>query len=337
MSVRWEDLDARARGLGTHLLGRQKLEELAQAADLAELAVDLERAGYTPGPAARGSPAALEAAVRRGAAARLRVLIRWAGERVRLLAALFEDEDRRSLRALLRGAVAGAPPESRLAGLLPTPELPERALRELARQPTPAAVADLLTAWGNPYGPPLREEASRPHPDLFHLESLLGREYAGRAVAASREGGRELSLFVREGIDLENAASALLLAGAGADVDPASCFLPGGRLLSVEPFLAAATAGDRREAARRLAHAFRRTPYAEVFRRRHPETGSLEAGLLAARLRKQAEAARRRPLGPAPLLAYLLRLRAEVMDLRRLLWGVALGAPRERLIEELVT
>jgi vacuolar-type H+-ATPase subunit C/Vma6 len=43
------------------------------------------------------------------------------------------------------------------------------------------------------------------------------------------------------------------------------------------------------------------------------------------------------PLGPAPLLAYALRLRAEMIDLRRIIWGVALAVPRAALTRDLVT
>ena len=148
MKARWEDLATRARGLATHLLGRADLDGLARAESLDALADVLRARGFLPagGPA---TPGALELAVRRMAGARLAVLAAWGHARNTLLAVVFEDEDRRSLRALLRGAVRAAPPEERLAGLIPTPGLPERALAELAGQPTPGAIAALLTAWGS--------------------------------------------------------------------------------------------------------------------------------------------------------------------------------------------
>jgi len=39
----------------------------------------------------------------------------------------------------------------------------------------------------------------------------------------------------------------------------------------------------------------------------------------------------------APLLGYALRLRAEALDVRWLVWGISLGAPGETLVEGLVT
>jgi vacuolar-type H+-ATPase subunit C/Vma6 len=332
--VEWSDLDARARGLATRLLGRKRLEALARAADLDAAAAELARRGLIPLPIGGASPATLEEELRRTAAARLRTLSRWCGERSGALAALHEEESRRSLRALLRGAAAGAPPERRLAGLIPTPELPERALRELARQPTPAAVALLLAAWGSAYGPPLLAEAGRAQPDLLAVETALARAFAARLLRAARQGGKELAARVRETIDLENAAAALLLAGAGGDARAEASFLPGGDRLSREGFLAAAAAPDRSEAALRLARAFRGTPFAAVLTE---GPAALEAEILRIRLRTLAAAARRQPLGPSPFLLYLLRLRAELADLRKILWGIALGVPRERLARELVT
>jgi vacuolar-type H+-ATPase subunit C/Vma6 len=333
--VVWDDLNARARGLSVHLLTRGQIATLAESADLADLAAALERLGFAcpPPPTA----AALDLGLRRKAAAFLRILSRWCGRRKPALAAVFEDEDRRSLRALLRGAVAGAPAEQRLAGLVPTPELPERALRELARQPSAAAVADLLAVWGNPYGAAIREEASRPYPDLFRLETALNRCFAERAAAAARRGGRELAAYVRLAIDLENAVSALFLADAGPDVPPEAGFLEGGERLSRQEFAAAAGTASRAAAGRRLARSFAGTPFAAVFARPREGVERLEAEILAARLRQQAAAARRRPLGPAPLLSFLLRLRAELIDLRRVVWGTVLGLPRRRLVEGLVT
>ena len=132
-------------------------------------------------------------AVRRKAAARMRLLARWAGGRDAVLAVVFEEEDRRSLRALLRGAVQGARAEERLEDLIPTPLLPERALAELARQARPAAIAALLTAWQNPYGPALLQQAGvllhgrvRPHAWVHR------RRDEGRAAVRGRRLRRAL-------------------------------------------------------------------------------------------------------------------------------------------------
>ncbi len=340
MKPTWEDVNARARGLATHLLSRGELDALAQVPDLATLAEELRRRGYLVGEdGAPVSPAALDLALRREAAARLRVLMRWCGPRAVVLTVLFEDEDRRSLRAILRGAVQGAPPEERLAGLVPTPTLPERALGELARQQTPGAMAALLTAWRNPYGSALLPDAAAAHPDLFKLEVLLNRTFAARALRASRRAGPSgvLADYVRQVIDLENASAALVLAAEGKDVTPKEAFLPGGRRVSIEVFEVAAATGDLAEGARRLAAAFEGSPLAEAFRRYPRDPIKLEDAVLRIQIRELTQVMRRTPLGPATVLAYALRLRAQVLDLRRIIWGVALAAPRGAIVQELVT
>lgn len=333
MSLHWEDLVARARGLATHLLPRAELDALARLPDTAALAEALRRHDY-PIDGGPVSPAALELAVRRRAAARLRLLARWCGSRTRVLAVVFEDQDRRSLRALLRGTSERAPADVRMAGLLPTPELPERALQELARQPTAAALATLLAVWRNPYGVALAAAATDP-PDLLALEILVNRTFAARATRAAR-GTPLLERYVRETIDLENAYSALVLAGASTDVPPKEVFLSGGARVSIAEFETAVAAAEPGAAGRRLAATFAGTHFGPPFARWQDDPAGLERALLGIRIRQLVRATRTEPLGPAPVLAYVLRLRAEVVDLQRIIWGIRLGAPADLLARDLV-
>lgn len=331
MSLQWGDLNARARGLATHLLDRAALEGLARAPDAAALAEALRASGFpVPDGGGGATPPALDLAVRRATAARLRLLAWWCGARVAPLTVIFEDEDRRSLRALLRGTVQGAAPELRLSGVIPTPSFPERALQELARQTTPGAVAALLVTWRHPYGPALLPEAAGAHPDLLRLEHLLNRCFAARALAAAPRG--PLADFVRDTIDLENGLAAIVVAGQGREAAPDEAFLAGGRALTRAAFRRAAAAADAPGAARRVAETM-----GAPFRRFADDPGAIEAAVLRQRIRALTRAARLEPLGPAPLLAYVLRLRGEVLDLRRLIWGTALGAPEAALMLELVT
>lgn len=327
MTPGWGDLNARASGLGTHLLSRETLRSLARSPDVASLAQALAAGGY---PAAdvegRVTPAAVELPVRRVAARRLHTLARWSGGRTRTLAVVFEEEDRRSLRAILRGAAQGVSWERRLAGLIPTPALPERALEELARQGTPAEIGALLAAWGNPYGTGILAEVSDP-PDLFALELRIDRTFAERAARAARRGGGLLRGYVRFLVDLENTGAALLLAEQGHDTDPRTCFLPGGRRLAAEVFVRAAATRSARDAATILAGAFRNTPYADAVERHAESPAALTQALAEIQLEGLVRAGRLDPLGPAPLLVYVHRLRAEVRDLQRVIWGVTFGAP----------
>jgi vacuolar-type H+-ATPase subunit C/Vma6 len=328
----WEDLVARAGGLATHLFGRTRLAALARTKNLAHLAAELDQAyGPAVGAIPDASAEQLEIAVRRAAASCLRLLARWSGPRGDYLAPLLLDEDRRSIRAVLRGAAAGSPPSERLAGLIPTPALPERALEELARQPSVSRVAALLTAWGHPFGSSLLAGARLPQPDLLDLDLRLATAYAisaGRAARAAPSGEgarRELLAFVRETMDIENASTAMQLAAQRSSTEPARLFLPEGHLLDRASFLAAARAPSARAAAAILARSFRGSPLARAVA--EPSRAPFEDAAFVAELRRTIDAARRTPLGVAPVIAFLMRLRAEVRDLRLIIWRIALGAP----------
>ncbi len=329
MSPVWDDLNARVRGLGSHLLTRPQLGTLAGAPDLEALAIALRAAGIDPGDDPAPAAEALELAVRRTAAAQLRILARWAGPRSTVLAVVFEDFDRRSLRAILRGAAQGAGAEQRLAGLLPTPSLPERALAELARQPTVTAFASLLTAWRHPYGSPLMAEAASPHPDLFKLELTLNRTFAARALRAARRAGRSGPLIdhVRLILDLENAATALVLTGAGRQVTPRDAFLPAGVRVTIDVYEEAIATGSVAAAGARLGAAFAGTPLAAAFRDQAHDPAALEPAIAQAEIAMLTGQRRRQPLEATTVVLFAVQLRAQACDLRRIIWGAALGAP----------
>ena len=332
----WDDLNARARGLTTHLLSPLELERLSRAPDLVSLAEELVRRGYSIDESARTSAPALELAARRVIAGRLRTISRWAGRRTETLGVLFEDEDRRSVAALVRGAVQRAPAELRLSGLLPTPALPERALEELASQPTPGAVATLLTAWRHPLGQALLADVSRAEPDLLHIETSINRVFADRALKAARRDGRGGSLFhyVQQAIDIQNAYSALVLC-TEPGVKPAEFWVDGGRAVSLTAYLEAVASGGPDAAGRVLATGFG-SRLAKVFAKPDTQPAGIERAVLSALILDLRDQARTAPLSPAPLLGYALRLRAEALDIRWLVWGISLGAPSTALARGLV-
>ncbi|HSA54909.1 MAG TPA: V-type ATPase subunit [Gemmatimonadaceae bacterium] len=324
MSV-WVDVVARARGLSSGILSDRQLSEIARSRDVAELLDRLTSLDIIPGGAS-AEPRTLELVVQRRAGARLRLVSRWSGARHPLLAPLFEDEDRRSIRAMLRGAAAHAPSDQRLAGLVPTPALPARALSELARQGDAAAVAALLVTWRNPYGSAILEETRLQQPDLFRLETILTRTWAERARRVAPRCGRAMRVFVARVVDVENAWTALLLAGHEGAASPATLWVEGGTLLPRDAFVLATGSRSRREAATILTGLLGRSPLAPAIT---PEPGA-EGRALRAWTREQRDIARLDPLGPAPIIALLLRSRGELLTLRRIIWGIALGAPAGR-------
>jgi len=317
------DVIARARGLGTRFLPPETLDDLRRAQDLRVLAVALADRGVIPAEAPLDA-LTLDHAIRRHAAERLRLLRRWAGARAATLAIVFDDEDRRSLRALVRACVAAAPLESRLAGLIPTATFPERALHELARQPTLSAMAGLLAAWRNPYADALRVRREAEPPDLARLETAISRRFFRTAKAGAR-GDRELEAYVATLVDLENAWTALALAGDAEGEDRhggLELFLPGGDALAAERFVASTRAEGVAAARALLATAFAGGAVADAF---DPAAAEPERAALEGLIRHAARRRRLAPLSSAAVIEFALRQRRETIALAEILWTLALA------------
>jgi vacuolar-type H+-ATPase subunit C/Vma6 len=331
-------LSSRARGVSTRLLTRRVLESLADAGDLSALAHGLARSGAAIEPVGDAPDiAAVELAARRTSAAHLRTLLRWQERRPGVLDAFVAAQDHRSLRALLRGAVQSAPAAARVAGLIPTPSLPERALTELARQASPAAVVALLAVLRHGDAARLAPIVAKAQPDLFAIEVALGQGCADRARAAARRGDRTLRSYVSDLVDVGNVQTALLLAGGPRDVDPATAFVAGGTTLGREAFVAAASSSSRAAAMGTLAPAVAGTRLAAAFPAVADDVPAIERTFLELTLARLAVEARLDPLGSAPLLRVLLRIEAQSRDLRALAWGAVLGTPAVMRRQQLVT
>ena len=322
--------DARARGLGLRLFRRAELDQLAGAPDLPALTRSLGRSPQLAPPIEEPATVArIELSVRQTAARHLGLLAKWGGA-MPALAVFHARQDRRSVRAMVRGAIQGAPFEVRLAGLLPTPALPERALVELARQPSPSKVAAHLMVLGHPYAARLAPVCAAAHPALFDVELALVRAFAETIVAAARRGDANLVAFAREQIDLCNLQLVRLFVAGPRDIDASKCFVEGGRWLTRRDFVLAC-AEDGVAAAAHLTRALAGSPLASL------DPSRLEHAALVSALARQRVVARLDPLGSAPLLGFLLRLEAQSLDLLRIAWGAALGAPPELVRPELVT
>jgi vacuolar-type H+-ATPase subunit C/Vma6 len=279
----------------------------------------------------------LEKAVRRHAADQMGILDRWCmDDRRAALAVILEDEDRRSIQTILRGAQQGTATEVRMAGLIPTTSLPERALLTLAGQPTPTDVIRMLALWNHPLGVPLVAAASGPHPSLFEIEVELQRAFARRASARAHQGGSQLVEYVEQVIDVMNTWSALL---HFVERDPAivdMTFVEGGRWLTRDVFHKLMALETRPQVEKRLAWELRQSPLASAFRGEIEDLAQLEGTMLRAQIDWQNRAVRVDPSGAAPIIGFAIELRAEVVNLRRIIWGVALEAPAALIQAEMV-
>jgi vacuolar-type H+-ATPase subunit C/Vma6 len=279
----------------------------------------------------------LERAVRRHAADQMGILDRWCmDERRAALAVILEDEDRRSIQAILRGAQQGTATEVRMAGLIPTTSLPERALLTLAGQPTPTDVIRMLALWNHPLGIPLVAAASGPHPSLFEIEVELQRAFARRASARAHQGGSQLVEYVEQVVDVMNTWSALL---HFVERDPAivdMTFVEGGRWISRDVFHKLMTLETRPQVEKRLAWELRKSALGNAFQGEIEDLAQLEGTMLRAQIDWQNRAVRVDPSGAAPIIGFAIELRAEVVNLRRIIWGVALEAPAALIQAEMV-
>jgi vacuolar-type H+-ATPase subunit C/Vma6 len=242
---------------------------------------------------------------------------------VEQLAPLLDDEDRRSIRVLVRGAVAGAPPDVRVASLIPTPSLPLRALHQLATAGDMATVGAQLLAWRHPFAAAVADEAQRQHVDLFRFEVALTRAFAARERGTC---GRDaaMRLFVERSIDFENLWTVLILADQHADIDPASMFVPGGSLIRVDDIVAAAHATNRLDVAERLLGRVAHTPLAAALA---AGGRAVDDASLAALVQEFRDLSRTEPLGLAPVVHFVLRQRAELHALMRITWSISLHVP----------
>jgi V/A-type H+-transporting ATPase subunit C len=331
-------LIARARGLGPHLLTREKLELLAEAADLGAFVRGLSQLGAALEPI--GEPAhvfAIERAVARTASRYLQTLYRWQERTPGVLDVFAAAQDRRSLRTLLRGAVQGASAEARLEGLLPTPSLLPQVLSELARQASPADVVGQLVLLGYPDALRLLPLVQKAQPDLLAIDLALLVGFADRAARAAALGDSTLREFVSVLIDLGNAQNALLLADGPRDISPADVFVRGGRWLTTSTFASAASAASAQSAFSLLARTLATSPLVPSLPGVASDAVQWDRAFLRDALGRLTRAARRDPLSTAPLLRVLLSIEAQSRDLRTLAWGAALGVPASLRKQQLVT
>jgi len=330
------DINTRARGLRTHLLPANDLERLARTTSLLTLQRELSGLGYIRSDAP-ATAMSLERAIRRRAASQMAILDRWCtDDRRAALAVIFEDEDRRSIQAILRGAQQGTGTEMRMAGLVPTRSLPERALLTLAGQPTPTDVIRMLALWNHPLGAPLVAAASGAHPSLFEIEVELQRAFARRASARAHQGGSQLLEYVEQVVDVMNAWSALL---HFVERDPAivdMTFVEGGRWLTRDVFHKLMTLETRPQVEKRLAWELRKSALGSAFHNELDSLAQLESAMLRAQIDWQNRAVRVDPSGAAPIIGFAIELRAEVVNLRGIIWGVALRAPAAMIQAEMV-
>lgn len=330
----WGPLVTRARGLSGHLLSRQTLRSLARSDDRRAFSDALVRLGYLAFPPNAPPPdeRAIEHALRRVASRRFDVLERWSRDFEDVLVPVIEDEDRRSIRALVRGALGGVDPALRTLGLIPTMALPARALDELALLNDVGAIGAALLALRHPFAGVVAEQARRERLDLFSFDQAVVRAWAARATRAARAGDRALRHYVERTVDLVNAWAARLLAEQRSDAEAEALFVEGGPMVRMDDLQFASESGSVESLRERLEPRVAGTPLAVALA---PGTRAPDEAALMALIAEYRRLSREEPLGLAPVLLYVMRLRAEHRALQRILWQLSLGVPAEQRLREL--
>jgi vacuolar-type H+-ATPase subunit C/Vma6 len=294
---------ARARGLQSRLLGEPALVDIERASDARALAAALGRAGLPEDP----SHDAIERVTRARVAEDLATLARWSVHDELLAVEL--DEDRYSVRAIVRGLAAAIPIERRRTATVATGRLPERVLARLAHSRSVAELAEILAELEHPLAPALIAEEDAAI-DVLALELALARTYARVALATAADAA--VRTYVSQTIDGENAGTALLLAARGGAIQRDDHLIAGGERLTRDVFLKI-TSETVRDV---LATAFGATPLARRID---------EDAVLAWQLDAQRSLRRRDPHGLAAAIYVVLCRRREARRLRRAAWRLALG------------
>jgi len=134
--------------------------------------------------------------------------------------------------------------------------------------------------------------------------------------------------FVAGSIDAWNIVHALLLAEAGTEREIPDLFVHGGSALALEGFLHCAATGARRASFQALRGILRGTMYEPAFHEPVPTPGEMEERILDARVTLLRRRRREAPVSAVPVLLFVLRLRREVVGLRRMVWSASMGLHR---------
>ena len=324
--MNWTSIVSRTRGLSAHLLQEGTLRAVENSASPRDLVIRLTECRYLTEERSDTIVGAkeIELACRRIAADRLAILERWALDDPEMLLPFTLAEDVRSVRALVRGATAGVAADLRLVGLIPTRMLPVRALSHLASLGDVAAMGALLTSWRHPLANALESNADRSRLDVLTIECRLLNRWARASLrAAGRIGSpRSIEAYVTDAVDLANAATVRILASERAELPGSDLFVTGGRLITRDDVVTAATRRDIGALARRV---HMRRPGSAIDVALSSDSRRLEEEILVARIADARERTREDVLDAGVIALFLLRLRAEQERIIRAAWSCELG------------
>lgn len=335
----------------SRLFTPQFLEGLLRAADTSEVTaalahthyrVDLER-GMVRYPGLLGIEEGLRYHVL-SSFRKVKELAESEPQAYQLLKVLFSRWDIHNLKTILRGKHAAASDREIQEQLIPIGELDEAHLTELVRQINIKGCLDLLAMWGLPYARPLTE--GYPHylktRRLTELELRLDKFYYQYAQEQVKGWGMNADLvreLLRREVDVTNLVTLIRLMTEDVPREKIpEYFLPGGKILTVEQLVALAELEEVEE----IVEALKKTPYAGPLReglKQYLKTGSLavvERRMEEFNIQQIVRLFRADPLSAALMVAYIWAKFNEMVNLRIILRGKAVGMPEEAIREALV-
>jgi V/A-type H+/Na+-transporting ATPase subunit C len=346
--------NARIRAMKAALLDRRAYEALLGAASVEALIEALARTDYKKEVEAAlvkyGGLRCVTEGMSRNVARTIGSIAKFFdGRPLALVRLLVSRWDICNLIAILRGQARGVGAEEIVRALVPAGELGEAELKELVKQPTMGATAELMLTWRLRYAAALAGALRRADGDLAASETELHKSRFREALAAlgDEENDWLVRAMLQSEIDIVNLSLLLRLAMLGdraaalrarfgaAEIGP--LLIDGG---SLSPrLLAELGAAPDVEA---MAGLLRATPYGRSLQgrleayRQSGDAAILERALEGLLVLKGIGMFHRDPLGIAIAIGYIWAKSNEVANLRLIAHGKALGWQPEAIREEMI-
>lgn len=334
-------INARVRAMRSRLLDAGRMEELLGLPTLDAL---LQSLGSTPysrelqealSRTHDGVRAVDEALARNFYLTTSRILSFADGKARELIELALMRWDLINIRIILRAKHAGRRNDDILTNLIPAGRLNEAALKEIAAQADIAGVVGALGGLDHPLVAPLAEGlgAYRESSDLLALELRLDRFYVAYAFRVAPGRGhdeqvvRSLLQYQLDATNVKTAAKLQQVESISRE-EKLKFFIPGGRLTEYAFLELAerATAEQGLRAVRVLGFPVRAAL---------DDLAAFEREIDVTMLRAQIDLYLQDPLGIDVVIAYLAMKYNEVVNLRLIARGKALGIPRDRVRKEM--
>lgn len=342
--------NARVRGMWSHLIGQDKLDQLVSAPDVEAQIRILSATKYKPeledallqGHTASSIDRALRKNLARTSA---QVLDMLPPDGLILVQSLLARWDIFDVKTVIRGVHAHSSPDEIIDSFMPAATLTDTELAELAQVEDVQAVVDTLATWRLPYAKPLDAAMAeyREFGDTAPLELAVDCWFFSQVKERLRKGrGRDRKIVRRifgTTVDVENLTTVFRIAGSDLEPDKTvKYWLPGGTAIDLAIFQRMAQA----ENVDRAIDALRRTPYAKPLEEAAMDFAmsgriSVLERTLENLLTREIIACRRPdPLSIGIVVAFMWAKQNEVTNVRIAVTGRAVGLPEDRMRRELI-